>query len=148
MFSADCLISISNGTHKPITSILKGDVIFNKFKVATTVLKIEKHENQPSVRVQLNNGTSSFHVSPDTIVLCYYRLPNNTLKSEYCHISHVHEHNGIIKSNLKLFSPDSDVNIDSYVDAEPTTLYSLYTSDNSQSYLVNGIIVSNNPSHY
>lgn len=148
MFSADCLIAMANGTHKPIISILKGDIIFNKFKVPTKVLKIDKYENQQSIFVQLDNGTTSFHVSPYTIVLCYYRLPDNTLKSEYCHISHVHEHNGFIKSNLKLFSPDSDVKIESYVDVEPSTLYSLYTSDNLQSYLVNGIIVSNSPSHY
>ena len=148
MFSADCLISMANGTHKPITSILRGDMIFNKFKVPTKVLKIHTCENQQSIRVQLNNGTNSFHVSPNAIVFCYYRTPNSTLKSEYCSISKVQENNGCIKSDLKIFSPDSDVNIDSYVDVESSTLYSLDTSDNSQSYLVNKVIVSNIPSCY
>jgi len=148
MFSADCLISMANGTHKPITSILKGDIIFNKFKVPTKVIKIHTHENQQSIRVQLNNGTNSFHTSPNTIVFCYYRIPNTTLKSEYCAISKVKENNGYIKSDLKIFSPESDVNFDYYVIAKPSTLYSLDTSDNSQSYLVNKVIVSNNPSYY
>jgi hypothetical protein len=148
MFSADCLISMANGTHKPITSILRGDMIFNKFKVPTKVLKIHTYENQQSIRIQLNNGTTSFHVSPNAIVFCYYRTANSTLKSEYCTISKVQENNGYIKSDLKIFSPDSDVNIDSYVDVESSTLYSLDTSDNSQSYLVNKVIVSNIPSCY
>lgn len=148
MFSEDALISMANGTFKPISSIVKGDGILNKFKETTRVLNVNTYNNKECVRVQLNNGTNSFYTSPDSIVFCYYRTPDTTLKSEYCHISHVHEVNGFIKSDLKIFSPDSDVSIESYVTSEPTTLYSLYTSDNSQSYLVNKIIVSNNMSHH
>jgi hypothetical protein len=139
---------MANGTYKPITAILKGDMILNKFKIPTRVLKIHTYENTPSIRVQLNNGTNSFYISPNAIVFCYYRTPTGTLISEYCSISKVKENNGYMKYDLKIFSPDSDVNIDSYIDSEPTTLYSLQTSDNSQSYLVNKVIVSNIPSHY
>jgi hypothetical protein len=148
MFSEDTLVSMANGTFKPISSIVKGDAILNKFKGSTRVLNINTYNNQECIRVQLNNGTNSFYTSPDSIVFCYYRTPDTTLQSEYCHISHVHEVNGYIKSDLKIFSPDSDVSIESYVTSEPTTLYSLHTSDNSQSYLVNKIIVSNNISHH
>lgn len=152
MFSADCLISMANGTFKPITSIVRGDVILNKFKTPTKVLRIHTHNNTPSIRIQLNNGTNSFHLSPNSIFFCYYRTSTNTLTSEYCTISKIHETNGYLKSDLKIFSPESDTNIDSYVDSyvssEPITLYSLQTSDNSQSYLANKVIVSNIPSRY
>jgi hypothetical protein len=147
MFSEEAIVSMANGAFKPISDIVKGDIILNKFKRSTRVLKIHTHTNQGCIRVQLNNGTNSFHTSPESIVFCYYRTPDSTLKSEYCHISHVHENNGYIKADLKIFSPDSDVEIESYVTSDPITLYSLYTSDNSQSYIINNIIISNNTSH-
>lgn len=140
---------MANGTYKPISQIHKGDVILNKFKQQVRVLKLNVYQNQTVVRVQLNNGTNSFYTSPNSIVFCYYRLPNNTLMSEYCHISHVHENNGYMKSDLKIFSPESDISIDSYIQEEQQhTLYSLFTGDSSQSYIVNKAIVSNTPSHY
>lgn len=148
MFSGESIITMANGTFKPITSILKGDMILNKFKVPTKVLKIEVYENESCVRMQLNNGTTSFNISTGTILFCYYRTQASTLVSKYCAISTIHENNGHLKSDLKIFSPDSDVDIDTYENAEPTTLYELHTSDNSQSYLVNKVIVSNIPSHY
>jgi hypothetical protein len=149
MFSQESLVSMGNGTLKPIYLIQKGDIILNKFKLPVSVLKVNTYENQSCVRIQFNNGTNTFHSSPNSIVFCYYRLPNHTLKSEYCNISDVHDHNGYLKSNLKLFSPESDIYIDSYIDNNnKCTLYSLQTSDNSQSYFVNKAIVSNIPSHY
>lgn len=147
MFSEEALISMGDGTFKPIGSIVKGDIILNKFKRTTKVLKKQIHNNQECIRVQLNNGTSSFHTSPKSIVFCYYRMPDYSLKSQYCHLSHVYDNNGFIKSDLKIFSPDSDVLIQSYTPSEEVTLYSLDTSDNSQSYFVNKIITSNHHSN-
>jgi hypothetical protein len=146
MFSEEALISMADGTFKPIGSIVKGDIILNKFKRTTKVLNKQTHNNQECFRVQFNNRTSSFHTSPESIVFCYYRTPDYTLKSQYCHLSHVYDNNGFIKADLKIFSPDSDVLIESYTLSDPVTLYSLYTSDNSQSYFVNKIITSNHPS--
>jgi hypothetical protein len=149
MFSQESLITMANGTFKPINTLQRGDIVLNKLYKPTRILKVNIYENERCVRVQFDNGTNTFHLSPNTIVLCYYRLPDNTFKSEYCHISHVHENNGYMKSNLKLFSPDSDILIESYVESsENKTLYSLVTSDNSQSYLVNHAIISNNLSNY
>lgn len=149
MFSQDSLVSMADGTFKPINQIKKGDIILNKFKQHVRILKVNIHENQQAVRIQFNNGTNTFHISPNTIVFCYYRLPDNTLKSEYCPISHVHENSGYMKSDLKIFSPESDIAIDSYIpDEQLYTLYSLYTSDTSQSYLINKAIVSGIASHH
>jgi hypothetical protein len=149
MFSQDSLVSMANGTFKPINEIQRGDVILNKFKRQVRVLKINVHENKTAIRIQFNNGTNTCHVSPDTIVFCYYRLPDNSLKSEYCKISKVHDNNGYLKSDLKIFSPDSDIGLESYVQDEQThTLYSLQTYETSQSYIINHAIVSNIPSSY
>lgn len=148
MYSEEALVSMANGTFKPIKSIVRGDLIQNKFGKKTTVLSLKEHQNEQSIRIQLDNGTGTFHVSPNAIVLGYYRTPELTLKSEYLAISQVKEHNGFLKSDLKLFSPDSDVRIEIYDNAEPRTLYSLTTSDNSKSYKINKIIVSNQPSHW
>ena len=149
MFSQEALVSMADSTFKNINLLHRGDMILNKFKKPTKVLNVYTHTNQQCVRVQLDNGTNTFYTSPNSIVLCHFRLPNNTIQSEYCHISHVHENKGYVKTDLKLFSPDSDVLLESYIDTTEThTLYSLQTSDNSQSYLLNHIIVSNKPSHY
>lgn len=148
MYSEEALVSMSNGTFKPINSIVRGDLILNKFGKKTSVLKVKEHENEQSVRIQLDNGTGTFYISPNAIVLGYYRTPELTLKSEYAPISQIKENNGFLKSDLKIFSPDSDVRIEIYENSEPRTLYSLTTSDNSKSYKINKIIVSNQPSHW
>lgn len=147
MFSEEALISMANGSFKPINQLVRGELIINKFGKRTTVLQLKTHEKEESMRIQLDNGTGTFYISPNTIVLGYYRTPELTLKSEYCTISHLHQNKGYLKSGLKLFSPESDVQIESYISSEPRTLYSLITSDNSKSYKVNKIIVSNQPSH-
>ena len=147
MFSKDALVSMADGTFKPISSIIKGDVILNKFYQKCNVLEINTHQNEKCQLIQLNNGTTSFHSSPNSIILCYYKTPN-ALKSEYCKLSNAYINNSILKSNLRLFSPDSDVIIEKYIDVENQTLYSLRTSDNSQSYLINKIITTKEPSHY
>lgn len=147
MFSKEALVSMADGTFKPISSIIKGDVILNKFYQKCNVLEINVHQDQKCKLIQLNNDTTPFGVSPNSIVLCHYRTPNS-LKSEYCYISTAYTKNSILKSNLRLFSPDSDVLIETYTDVENQTLYSLRTSDNSQSYLINKIITTKEPSHY
>lgn len=148
MFSEEALVSMANGSFKPINTVVRGDQIMNKFGKRTTVLNIKTHPDEECVRVQLDNGTGTFYISPHTIVLGYYRTPDLRLKSEYGPISSIHENNGYLKSDLKIFSPDSDVRIESYVSSEPKTLYSIITMDNSRSYKINKIIVSNQPSHY
>lgn len=149
MFSQESLVTMASGASKQINTIKTGDIILNKFKIPTRVLSVKKYENQPCIRIQFNNGTNTFYTSPNSIVFCYYRLPDNTIKSEYVAVSTVHSNNGYLKSNLRLFSPESDIYMESYIDNNETcALYSIQTSDNSQSYLINNAIVSNNPSHY
>jgi hypothetical protein len=148
MFSEDALVSMANGTFKSIKLLVRGDIILNKFGKKTTVLSVKTHQVENSIRVQLDNGTGTFYMSPDTIVLGYYRTPELTLKSEYAPISQIKANNGFLKSDLKIFSPDSDCKIELYEIAQQQTLYSLTTSDNSKSYKVNKIIVSNQPSHW
>lgn len=148
MFSEEALVSMANGTFKPINTIVRGEEILNKFGKRTTVLHLKTHPNEECVRVQLDNGTDTFYVSPNTIFLGYYRTPDLRLKSEYSPISIIHENNGYLKSDLKIFSPDSDIGIESYIASEPKTLYSLVTIDSSRSYKINKAIVSNQPSHY
>jgi hypothetical protein len=148
MFSEDALVSMANGTFKSIKLLVRGDVILNKFGKKTVVLSVKTHQNENTIRVQLDNGTGTFYMSPDTIVLGYYRTPELTLKSEYVPISQIKNNNGFLKSDLKIFSPDSDSKIELYEIAQPQTLYSLITSDNSKSYKVNKVIVSNQPSHW
>lgn len=148
MFSEEALISMANGTFKPIKSIVRGDLILNKFGKKTSVLALKEHQNESTIRIQLDNGTGTFYMSPNTIVLGYYRTPELTLKSEYAMISQIKENGGFLKSDLKIFSPDSDVKIEVYDIGQAQTLYSLTTSDNSKSYKVNKVIISNQPSHW
>ena len=147
MFSREALVSMADGTFKPINTIIKGDVILNKFYQRCNVLDINVHQDKKCVLLQLNNGTTPFHSSPNSVVLCHYKCAN-ALKSSYCPLSEAYTNNSILKSNLRLFSPDSDVLVEKYQDAENQTLYSLHTSDNSQSYLINKIITTKEPSHY
>jgi hypothetical protein len=147
MFSEDALVTMANGGFKPIKSIVRGDFILNKFGKKTSVLSVKTFPNNEAVRIQLDNGTGTFYISPNAIVFGHYRTSDLRLISEYAPISQIYDNNGYIKSDLKIFSPDSDVQIESYITAEPHTLYSITTSDNSQSYKINNIIVSNKPSH-
>jgi len=147
MFSKESIVSMANGTFKHIDSIIKGDIILNKFKQATKVLHIYTYNDVDSIEIQLDNGTNTFYASPQSIFFCYFRTPEHSLKSQYCPISKAYNNNACLKSDLKMFSPDSDVKITKYITSTPTTLYSLYTSDNSQSYLINKTIISHQPSY-
>lgn len=148
MFSEDVLISMANGEKKLLKDINVGDLIMNKFGKMTSVRKIKKYVDYDCIFIQLDNNSEGFYVNSETIVLGYYRGGDDRLISEYCSISDILENKGFIKSDLKIFSPDSDVEIVLHKVSEPKTLYSLITGDDSKSYKVNNIIVSNRASRF
>jgi hypothetical protein len=149
MFSENVLISMANGGKKLIKDIKVNDLILNKFGRVTNVRSVKKYMDYECIYIQLDNNSDSFYVNGETIVLGYYRGEKDKFISEYCSISDILDKRGYIKSDLKIFSPDSDIEIMEYKKSEEMrTLYSLVTSDESKSYKVNNMIVSNRASRF
>jgi hypothetical protein len=148
MFSEEATISMADGTQKHIDKIKKNDIILNKLNLPVTVNQIEKYTGHTSVGIQLNNGTGVFYCDPNVKVLCHNIASNGNNISDFCTISSVQTYSGAsskLKSSSKVFSPESDVSITTYDDPSPPhikDLYCIHTSDSTQTFYVNKIIVS------
>lgn len=148
MFSAEATVSMADGTQKHINNIKINDVILNKLNLPIKVNRIVVSVGHISVGVQLNNGTGVFYCDPDVKVLCHNVASDGSSMSNFNTISSVHTYSGIsskLKSSSKVFSPESDVSITTYDDPTPSytkDLYCVFTSDSSQTFHVNKVIVS------
>lgn len=143
MFSREALVYMANGTHKQIDEIKPGDYIMNKLYASTKVLRIHKLANHPAVEVQLNNGTGTFFCPSNVIVYSHHTTPDGKHRMEYTSISDVHTNGSKLKSSIKSFSPNSDVDITTYNDTDTNLkkdLYCLHLIDTTGSYIINGII--------
>ena len=142
MFNEAAMVSMSNGQKKNINLIRPGEYILNKFKHPTKVIRIHQVKDQNVIEIQLDNGTNKFSMTPDTRVFSHFSTQDGVHSTSYCSISTAHEKDGFLKKSIRPFSPESDVKITSYTESAITEdVYCLHTSDSSQSFMVNDIIV-------
>ena len=84
-------------------------------------------------------------MEPNTKFLCHH-IQDNEHTSHFDTISNVHTDGGYLKNSLKFFSPESDVSISNYDASNVSltkTVYCIETlGDSTNSYIVNGVIVS------
>ena len=144
MFSEECIVPLADGSTKSISAIVPGDLIINKLLKVVKVRAVTSTTGN-AVAVQLNNGTGVFYTDPTARFLCHY-INGDSHTSHWDSISTINTHQGWVKSSMKIFSPETNVSISSY-DASNTSLTkTLYTiqnlNDNTNSYFVNGVIVS------
>lgn len=150
MFSEEAMIKMANGSQKNIDDIRVNDLILNKLNQPVIVNRVHKYTARESVGIQLNNGTGVFYCDPNVRVLCHNIGLNGNSTSDFINISDVHTYSGIsskLKSSMKMFSPESDVSITTYddpVSPHIKDLYCIHTSDSSQTFYVNKIIVLSN----
>jgi hypothetical protein len=137
MFSEESMISMGDGSFKKISELRQFDFIYNKLKNPVKINTIIKVLQQPVLKVQLNE--SSFHTTPDTQFLCVYHTEQG-LVSKYLDIISIKNINGKLKSSLKIFSNEPNVEIIS-VTNDTKDVYKLTTLDSETSYFVNGVIM-------
>jgi hypothetical protein len=143
MFSQEALVYMADGSKRNINSLRVGEMILNKFRNPVKVNRVIKKDNVPAIAVQLDNGTGLFYTTIDTLVLCHYGTDGSYV-SKFDTIEEVHLRNGQLKNSIKVFSPESDVEISNYDTSNSTltkTMYNIQTIDSTNSYFMNGVIV-------
>lgn len=143
MYSAETLISMSDGTFKNINNIRVGDKIYNKLYKPVIVSRIHKTDNAPVVEVQLNNGTGVFYTSPTSKIFCHHVHNDGRHHTEYCSISDAHSEGAKLKNSIKILSPESDVTFTTYNDSNQSltkTTYCIHTLESSRTFFINKII--------
>jgi hypothetical protein len=145
MFSAEAIVSMADGTKKHINNLSNGDLILNKLNRPVKVRSVTIEENIHVVAVQLNNGSGIFYVAPNTKFLCHHIDNTNHHINHFDTIQNINVDHGHVKSNIKMFSPESDISISSYDDSNVSlqkTVYCIQSlNDSTSSYIINGIIV-------
>jgi hypothetical protein len=137
MFSEETMISMGDGSFKKISELRQFDFIYNKLKNPVKINTIRKFLQQPVLKVQLSE--SSFYTTPNTLFLCVYYTEQG-LVSKYLDIISIKNINGKLKSSLKIFSNEPNVEIIS-VTNDTKDVYTLTTLDSETSFFVNGVIV-------
>ena len=148
MISTEGLVWMSDGTKKSISLVIVGDIILNKMYLPVTVTRIHNYPAHLAVGVTLDNGTSKFYTYTECKFFCHITNENNSHVSGFDTIANIVATNGKLKSDSKIFSPQSDVTITNYDNSDTgltKTLYCLHTNDQSQSFIMNGIIVGIDP---
>ena len=147
MFSEEATVRMADGTQKNIKRIKINDKILNKLNIPVAVSRVHKFVGHTCVGIQLNNGTGVFYCSPNVKVLCHNVALDGSNIADFCTISSSHNYAGTsskLKSSSKVFSPESDVSITTYDDQSPPhtkDLYCIHTSDSTQTFYINKIIV-------
>lgn len=145
MFSAEAMVSMADGSKKHINTLHVGDFILNKLNKPVKIRAVVVEENIHVVVVQLNNGSGLFYTSPNSKFLCHHTNNTNEHTSHFDIIQNIYADSGYLKSNLKIFSPETDISISSYDDSNASlekTVYCIQSlNDTTSSYIVNGVIV-------
>lgn len=148
MFSSETMISMTDGSKKPISTIRVNDSILDKLNLPMKVTEVNKYLNHEAVGIQLNNGTGVFYCDRDVKFLCHNVNNNGTSTVGYSSINNIHTFSGSssrLKSSPKVFSPESDVSITTYDDPTPShtkDLYCIHTNDGTYAFYVNGVITT------
>lgn len=137
MFSEESMISMGDGSFKSISELRHLDFIYNKLKNPVKINTIIKVLQQPVLKVELNN--TFFYTTPNTIFLCVYHTEQGFV-SKYLDIISIKNVNGKLKTSLKIFSNEPNVEIIS-VTNDTKDVYALNTLDSETSFFVNGVIV-------
>jgi len=143
MFSKEALIYMANGTYKSVSEVKTGEYIMNKLYAPTKVIRVHKLINKNVIEMQLHNGTKPFFCSPEIIVYCHHTTPDGKHHTEYTCLNEVYANKSKLKSSIKPFSPNTDVDILTYNNTNPELtkdLYCIHTIDPTGSFIVNGII--------
>jgi hypothetical protein len=137
MFSEESIISMGDGSFKSISELRHLDFIYNKLKNPVKINTIIKVLQQPVLKVELNN--TFFYTTPNTLFLCVYHTEQGFV-SKYLDIISIKNVNGKLKTSLKIFSNEPNVEIIS-VTNDTKDVYALTTLDSETSFFVNGVIV-------
>ena len=142
MFSKEALIYMADGTYKSVSEVKTGEYIMNKLYAPTKVIRAHKLLNKNVIEIQLHNGTKPFFCSPEIIVYCHHTTLDGKHHTEYTSLNEVYSNNSKLKSSIKPFSPNTDVDILTYNTNPELTkdLYCIHTIDPTGSFIVNGII--------
>jgi hypothetical protein len=140
MFSEEAQVWMANGRGKNINQIQAGEWVLNKILKPVRVQRVITFQSAPAVNIEFDNGKGAFYASPDTKVFIAW-LDDDGGHSQYSTISEAHTMGAHVKSSLKSFSPESNVDFANYDDqSETKTLYALETVDQTHSYMVMGVI--------
>lgn len=139
MFSEDSMISMGDGSFKKISELRQFDFIYNKLKNPVKINTIQKILQRSVLKVQLNNNTF-FYTIPETLFLCVYHTEQGLI-SKYLDIISIKNLDGKLKSSLKIFSNEPNIEIISVTTDYTKDVYTLTTLDSETSYFVNGVIV-------
>lgn len=137
MFSEESMISMGDGSFKKISELRQFDFIYNKLKNPVKINTIRKFLQMDVLKVQLSE--SSFYTTPETLFLCVYYTEQG-LVSKYLDIISIKNLNGKLKSSLKIFSNEPNIEIIS-VTNDTKDVFELITLDSETSYFVNGVII-------
>ena len=137
MFSEESIISMGDGSFKSISELRHLDFIYNKLKNPVKINTIIKVLQQPVLKVELNN--TFFYTTPNTLFLCVYHTEQGFV-SKYLDIISIKNVNGKLKTSLKIFSNEPNVEIISVIN-DTKDVYALTTLDSETSFFVNGVIV-------
>lgn len=144
MFSEEALIKMASGENKSIKLIKVNDIVMNNRNLPVKILAIDQvHDAHDAITLQINNGSGVFYCSPNTKFNYHDTLVDNSHSSGYDIIANiVAKNNAFLKSSLKTFSSDSDIDILTYdSNVVPKNLYCFHTNDSSYTFFINGIIV-------
>ena len=144
MFSAESMISMADGSTKHINLIAINDTIYNKLLEPVKVDRLHNIQNYTVSSVLLNNGTGVFYCAPSAMFLAHTSHTNGNHISDYLPISEAYSLGSKLKSNGRIFSPESDITISTYEASTPKTVYYIHTLDIDQTFIVNGVIVKCN----
>lgn len=141
MFDKDALIKMADGTHKKIGMINIGDYIVNKLNHSVKVNRVHKINTSDIIEIILDNDFPTFYTIPTTKFL-FRNTDEGSHTSFYYKISDVDIKTSKLKSSMKIFSPESDITIDSYkIINKQIELYCLHISDSTFSFFINNCIV-------
>lgn len=144
MFSEEALIKMASGVNKSVKLIKVNDIVMNNRNLPVKIIAVNKAAvAHDAITIQINNGSGVFYCSPSTKFNYHDTLVNNSHSSGYDTIANiVAKNNAFLKSSLKIFSSDSDIDILTYnAVVVPKDLYCFRTNDSSYTFFINGIIV-------
>ena len=143
MFSEETMINMADGTMKMIKDVKARDYVLNKLKNPVKVERNIKTAQQVVRKIIIDNGSDPFYITEDTLFLCVYN--NGSFTSKYANMDTIQKFNGKLKTSLKIFSQESNINVLEYTpDLIRKDVYSLelLDQDNTSSYFVCNVIIS------